>query len=138
MPPMTTATATGATRLYNDGDPGFAAVSILPLGSTDLLLLSGEIGRDTPSHLVPGGVEAESRQCFANIERALARCGAGLGDIVKVTVYLRDLADYPAYARVRAEIFPTDRPASTCVGVSDLLLGAGIEIDVTAVVSAAP
>lgn len=124
--------APGPIRLYNDGDPGFAAVSILPLGAVRLLLLAGEIGRDTPTRLVPGGVEAEARQCFANIAKALARCGAGLADIVKVTVYLRDLADYPAYARVRAELFPGERPASTCVGVSELLLGAGIEIDVTA------
>jgi 2-iminobutanoate/2-iminopropanoate deaminase len=133
---MTSATA--AHRLYNEGDQGFAAVTILPLGASNLLLLSGEVGRDTPAHLVPGGVEAESRQCFANIKKALARCGATLSDIVKTTVYLRDLKDYPHYAKVRAELFPAERPASTCIGVADLLLGAGIEIDVTAIVSAAP
>ncbi len=120
----------------NDGDKGFAAGAVVPLGDRDLVILSGEIGRDTPSHLVPGGVEAETRQCFANIEAALARCGGGLRDIAKVTVYLRNLSDYGAFAKVRTEVFGAAPPASTCIAVADLLLGAGIEIDVTAVVAA--
>ena len=65
------------------------------------------------------------------------RAAAGFKDVVRITAYVKDLADYPAYARVRSEVFGADWPASASVGVSDLLLGARLEVDAVAVVSAA-
>ena len=83
-----------------------------------------------------GGFEAEARQCFANIKLALERAGAGFKDVVRITAYVKDLADYPVYAKVRTEIFGADWPASASVGVSDLLLGAKLEVDAVAVINA--
>jgi enamine deaminase RidA (YjgF/YER057c/UK114 family) len=123
-------------RIRNDRDRGFSAAVIVPLGPKSLVFISGEVGRDAAGTIVAGGFEAEARQCFANIEYALKRAGATFKDVVRITAYVKDLADYAVYAKVRTEVFGEDWPASASVGVSDLLLGAKLEIDAVAVVTA--
>jgi enamine deaminase RidA (YjgF/YER057c/UK114 family) len=108
----------------------------VPLGSQSLLFISGEVGRDASGAIVSGGFEAEARQCFANIRVTLERGGATFRDVVRITAYVKDLAEYPVYAKVRSEIFGDDWPASATVGVNDLLLGAKLEVDAIAVVAA--
>jgi 2-iminobutanoate/2-iminopropanoate deaminase len=124
-------------RIRNDRDLGFSAAVIVPLGDKSLVFVSGEVGRDATGAIVKGGFEAEARQCFANIGTALQRAGATFQEVVRITAYVKDLADYPVYSRVRAEVFGEDWPASASVGVSDLLLGARLEVDAVAVVSTA-
>ena len=123
-------------RIQNERDRGFSAAVVVPLGPKSLIFVSGEVGRDSSGAVVQGGIEAEARQCFANIQYALERAGATFSDVVRITAYLKDLADYPGYAKVRTEIFGADWPASATVGVSDLLLGARLEVDAVAAVSA--
>jgi 2-iminobutanoate/2-iminopropanoate deaminase len=123
-------------RIQNERDRGFSAAVLVPLGPKSLIFVSGEVGRDSSGAVVQGGIEAEARQCFANIQYALERAGATFNDVVRITAYLKDLADYPGYAKVRTEIFGADWPASATVGVSDLLLGARLEVDAVAAVSA--
>jgi len=123
-------------RILNERDRGFAAAVVVPLGSRSMIFISGEIGRDASGRIAGGGFEAETRQCFANLDSALRRAAAGFKDVVRITAYVKDLADYPVYARIRGEIFGVESewPASATVGVSDLLLGARIEIDAVAVI----
>ena len=123
-------------RISNERDRGFSAAVVVPLGPKSMVYVSGEVGRDATGKVVPGGMEA--RQCFANIKHALDRAGAGFKDVVRITAYVKDLADYPAYAKVRSEVFGADWPASATVGVSDLLLGAKLEVDAVAVVTVHP
>jgi 2-iminobutanoate/2-iminopropanoate deaminase len=123
-------------RIHNDRDKGFSAAVVVPVGTGSLVFISGEIGRDAAGNLVPGGMEAEARQCFANIRYALERAGASFKNVVRITAYVKDLADYPAYAKVRSETFGTDWPASASVGVSDLLFGARIEVDAVGFIAA--
>ena len=123
-------------RIHHERDRGFSAAVVVPLESKSLIFVSGEVGRDQSGAVVQGGIEAEARQCFANIKHALERAGGRFRDIVRITAYLKDLADYPGYAKVRTELFGADWPASATVGVSDLLLGAKLEVDAVAVVSA--
>jgi 2-iminobutanoate/2-iminopropanoate deaminase len=125
-------------RISNERDRGFSAAVVVPLGPKSMVYVSGEVGRDATGKVVPGGMEAEARQCFANIKHALDRAGAGFKDVVRITAYVKDLADYPAYAKVRSEVFGADWPASATVGVSDLLLGAKLEVDAVAVVTVHP
>ena len=125
-------------RISNERDRGFSAAVVVPLGPKSMVYVSGEVGRDATGKVVPGGMEAEARQCFANIKHALDRAGAGFKDVVRITAYVKDLADYPAYAKVRSEVFGADWPASATVGVSDLLLGAKREVDAVAVVTVHP
>ena len=120
-------------RIVNQRDRGFSAAVVVPLGTRSLIFISGEVGRDSSGAIVAGGIEAEARQCFANIQHALARAGATLKDVVRITAYVTDLVDYPVYAKVRTELFGADWPASATVGVSDLLLGAKLEVDAIAV-----
>jgi 2-iminobutanoate/2-iminopropanoate deaminase len=119
----------------NPGDKGFSAATVVPLGEKSLVFVSGDVGREDSGKIVGGGFEAEARQCFANIERTLRAAGATLKDVVRITAFVKDLADYPVYAMVRNDVFGTDWPASASVGVSDLLLGARLEVDAVAVVS---
>jgi 2-iminobutanoate/2-iminopropanoate deaminase len=122
-------------RILNERDRGFSAAVVVPLGSRSMIFISGEVGRDNSGKLVAGSFDAEIRQCFANLKFALQRAGAEFKDVVRITAYLKDLADYAVYAQIRNETFGADWPASASVGVSDLLLGARIEIDAVAVVA---
>ena len=122
------------SRIHNPRDRGFSAAVVVPLGPKSLIFVSGEVGRDASGAIVAGGFEAEARQCFANLLHALERAGATFKDVVRITAYIKDLADYPVYARVRTEVFGEDWPASASVGVSDLLLGARLEVDAVAAV----
>jgi len=122
-------------RIKNDRDRGFSAAVSVPLGSQSMLFVSGEVGRDASGAIVAGGFEAEARQCFANIRYALERGGAGFENVVRITAYLKDLADYPVYSKIRTEVFGEHWPASATVGVNDLLLGAKLEVDAIAVVA---
>jgi 2-iminobutanoate/2-iminopropanoate deaminase len=125
-------------RILNKSDRGFSAAVVVPLGPKSLIVVSGEVGRDSTGAIVPGGFEVEARQCFANIKYALERAGATFKDVVRITAYIKDLADYPVYAKIRTEVFGADWPASASVGVSDLLLGARLEVDAVAAVSITP
>jgi len=122
----------------NERDRGFSSATIVPLGTKALVFVSGDVGRDASGKIVPGGFEAEVRQLFANLQRVLTEAGGGMQDVVRMTAYVKNLEDYPIYAKVRLEVFGSEHwPASATVGVSDLLLDAKIEIDAIAVVATA-
>lgn len=99
-----------------------------------LLFVSGCIPVDERGQLVgPDDVVAQAQQVFANIGRVLAAAGSGFADVVKVTVYLTDIADRPRINPVRQEVFGEARPASTLVEVARLALdGARLEVDAIA------
>jgi 2-iminobutanoate/2-iminopropanoate deaminase len=101
----------------------------------DLLLLSGQIGnRPGTLELVPGGIGPETRQTMENLAAVLARRGARLADVVKCTVMLADMAEWPAMNEVYAGFFAADAlPARSALGASGLALGARVEIEAIAV-----
>lgn len=96
----------------------------------DLLFVSGQIPLDpVTGELVGGGREAEIRRVFDNVN-AIAEAGGGsLDAIVKLTVYLTDLADFPLVNQVMAEYFQAPFPARAAVGVAALPLGAQVEVE---------
>lgn len=97
------------------------------------VFVAGQVGDDhATGEVAPGGVEAETRAMFANVERCLAAVGLGLGDIVKSTVYLVDMDDWAAYNAVFREVFPTDPPTRATVAVSSLVPPYRIEVEVIA------
>ena len=102
----------------------------------NLLFVSGFVPVDGEGRLVGGDdVVAQVRQVFANLGAVLAAAGATFADVVKVTVYLTDIADRARINPVRQEIFGGTRPASTLVEVSALVVpGAKVEIDAVALV----
>ena len=102
----------------------------------DLLFVSGCVPVDSDGRLVGGDdVVAQARQVFDNVGEVLAAAGAGFGDVVKVTVFLVDIADRARVNPVRQEVFGSARPASTLVEVSALAVeGARIEVEAVALI----
>jgi 2-iminobutanoate/2-iminopropanoate deaminase len=102
----------------------------------DLLFVSGFVPVDGEGRLVGGDdVLAQARQVLANLGAVLAAAGATFADVVKVTIYLTDIADRARINPVRQEIFGEARPASTLVEVSALAVpGAKLEIEAVALI----
>jgi len=99
----------------------------------ELLFTSGQIALEPGSGaLVTGGLEAEARQVFRNLAAVLASAGCGFDDVLKATVYLVDMADFPALNGIYAEAFGAHKPARSTVAVAALPKGARVEIDLVA------
>jgi 2-iminobutanoate/2-iminopropanoate deaminase len=100
----------------------------------NLLFLSAQTGLDQATGAVPdGGFEAECRQAFANLGKALRAAGSDLGHVVKTTILYADLADLPTVNRVYSDVFPADPPARSAAIVG-LAGGRRISVDAIAVV----
>ncbi|MGH9276824.1 MAG: RidA family protein [Acidimicrobiales bacterium] len=94
----------------------------------DWLVVSGQVGLVDGS-LIDGGVVAETRQALANMRSLLEAEGASLHDVVKTTVFMRHISDYPIVNDAYGEIFGEHRPARATVAVAGLPLGALVEIE---------
>ena len=96
--------------------------------------IAGQLGRDpATTKIVPGGIEAETRQTLTNIREVLREAGMDFGDVVNVTAYIVDFKDFDAYNKVYREFFPKDPPARATVGVAALNQGGRIELQMIAV-----
>jgi 2-iminobutanoate/2-iminopropanoate deaminase len=83
--------------------------------------------------VVNGDIEAETRTTLANIKKVLDAAGFQVGDVVQVTVYLKDINDFPRMNKVYAEFFPDPKPTRTTVEVARLVNDARVEITSVAV-----
>jgi reactive intermediate/imine deaminase len=100
----------------------------------DTLYLSGQIGVAPGSlKLVPGGLEAEAKQTLDNIKTILETHGYSMDDLVKCTVMLADIAEWPAFNEIYRTFFTDHYPARSAMAVSGLALGARVEIECMAV-----
>jgi len=91
---------------------------------------AGQIGLDPGTgKLVEGGLEAETRRALANLAAILEAAGGGLDRVVKTTVFLADMRDFPAMNAIYAEAFREHRPARSTVQAAALPLGARVEIE---------
>lgn len=96
----------------------------------DTLYVSGNVGnRPGTTELVPGGIQAETRQALENIEATLKAHGASMDDVVKCTVMLDDIAEWGALNEVYVQFFDPPRPARSAFGADGLALGARVEIE---------
>ena len=99
----------------------------------DFIYLSGTMGTKPGGlELVEGGTRAETTQTLRNIETILRECGASLGDLVKVNVFLADMKTFPEMNAAYLEVIGSEPPARITVGRADLALGAAVEIDAVA------
>jgi 2-iminobutanoate/2-iminopropanoate deaminase len=99
------------------------------------LYLSGSIGIDADGRLMPGGIQAETRQAMDNIRDVLARHGSSMDRVIKCTVMLADMAEWAAMNEAYLEFFPEHLPARSAFGSTGLALGARVEIEVVAVIA---
>lgn len=101
-----------------------------------MLFTSGQIPIDPATgELVEDNIEIQTRQVFKNLNAVLAAGGASLDQVVKVSIFLRDMNDFPAVNAIYADYFPGENtPARSTVQVARLPKDVGIEIDMIAVV----
>jgi reactive intermediate/imine deaminase len=99
-----------------------------------LLFLAGKIGTDSTGRLVPGGIQAETRQVMQNIRAELQRHGVSMDRVVKCTAFIADMAGWGAMNEVYATFFPGPKPARSALGANGLALGARVEIECIAAV----
>ncbi len=115
--------------------PGAVGPYSQAIKSGNFLFLSGQIGIDPETgKVVDGGVEAQARQVFKNIAAVLAAAGAQMHNVVKATVFLKDMADFKKVNEIHAQQFEQPYPARSALAVRDLPLYVDIEIEVIAMV----
>jgi len=99
--------------------------------SGDFLFLSGQLGIDPATgKFAPGGVEEQTHQALTNIKAVLEENGAGLSDVVKTSVFLKDINDFLNMNAVYATFFESAPPARSAMQVGALPLGGLVEIEV--------
>jgi reactive intermediate/imine deaminase len=103
----------------------------------DTVYLSGQIPLDPATmNLVEGDMEAQVRRVFDNVQAVARAAGGELADVVKLNIFLTDLAHFPLVNQVMAEYFSEPYPARAAIGVASLPKGAQVEMDAVMVVGA--
>jgi 2-iminobutanoate/2-iminopropanoate deaminase len=98
-----------------------------------LLFLSGQVGLDPRTgKFVSDTVEGQARRCLENLMAVLKQAGGDAGSIVKATVYITRMADFPVVNEVYASFFKQPYPARVTVAVRELPLGALVEVEAIA------
>ena len=97
---------------------------------------AGQIALDAKTgKLVDGGIEAQTREVLENLKAILEAAGSSMDQVVKATVFLKNMADFAAMNEVYEEYLSRSRPARSTVAVAELPRGALIEIDIVALVA---
>ncbi|GGK32028.1 reactive intermediate/imine deaminase [Caldalkalibacillus thermarum] len=94
-----------------------------------LLFTSGQIPLTPDGKLVEGDVRAQTRQVLANLEAVLKAAGATLNDVIKTTVFIKDMNEFAQVNEVYGEIFGEHKPARSCVEVARLPKDVRVEIE---------
>ena len=102
----------------------------------DMVYTSGQLGIDMETGKLAEGVEAQARASMRNVGEILKAAGASYGDVVKTTIFVKDLADFKTVNTVYAEFFDGVYPARSCVQVAALPMGGLVEIEAVAMVEA--
>ena len=103
-----------------------------------MVYTAGQIGLDPATmEIVSGGMEAETRQVLNNLKQVLEAANSGLNYVVKTTVFLRDMADFPKMNAIYAEFFPENPPARSTVAVKTLPKDVAVEIEAIALIAPA-
>ena len=106
-------------------------VQAVDLGN--LVLTSGQIPVNPATGEVPKDIVAQARQSLENVKAIIEQAGLKVGDIVKTTVFVKDLNDFAAVNEVYATFFEKDCPARSCVEVARLPKDVKIEIEAIAI-----
>ena len=103
----------------------------------DLVFTAGQLGLDPASgEFVGGDVGSQANAALGHLGSILEAAGSGLDQLVKVTVFLADIGDWPAVNEVYARLVPEPHPARSALAVRDLPKGARVEIEAVATVRA--
>jgi 2-iminobutanoate/2-iminopropanoate deaminase len=96
----------------------------------DLMILSGQLGTlPGTTDLAPGGIQGQARQAMENIKSILQRNGSSMDQVVKCTVMMADISEWPAFNEVYVTYFPGPKPARSAFAASGLAFGAKVEVE---------
>lgn len=118
------------TVLSTDKAPAAIGPYSQGIMTDNLVFISGQLPIDpADGKMIEGNIGAKTHQILANAKEVAAQAGATLGNIVKTTIFLTDLADFQEVNSAYAEHFPAEPPARSTVQVAALPLGSNIEIE---------
>lgn len=116
--------------IHSDEAPAAIGTYSQAVRHGDLVFMSGQIPLDPATmELVEGGIEEQVRRVFDNLQAVCAAAGGSLAHIVKLNVYLADMADFPTVNAVMDDYFSPPYPARAAVGVAALPRGASVEME---------
>ncbi|MFL2546506.1 MAG: RidA family protein [Candidatus Rariloculaceae bacterium] len=117
-------------RIHTDSAPAAIGTYSQAIRAGETVYLSGQIPLDPQTMgLVDGGADVQIRRVFDNLSAVVTAAGGTLSEIVRLTVYLTDLGDFPTVNDIMAEYFSEPYPARAAIGVAQLPKGALVEID---------
>jgi 2-iminobutanoate/2-iminopropanoate deaminase len=119
-------------RISSDGAPAALGPYSHAIGFGELVFCSGQLGLDPATNELVDGVEAQADRALSNLRAVLASAGLGLGDIVKTTIFLADMADFAKVNAVYGRFFAEPYPARSTVQVAALPKGGLVEIEAIA------
>ena len=117
---------------HTDGAPKAIGPYSQAVSHGGIVYTSGQVGFDPATGELRDGFEAQAEQVFANLKAVLAASGCGFGDVLKATVYLADMADFPVLNRIYTAAFGDHKPARSTTQAAGLPRGARVEIDLVA------
>lgn len=122
MKQISTTSAPAAIGPYSQG-----------LRSGNTVFISGQIPVDPATGEMAKGIEAQAKQALTNLKNVLAAAGLTTKNVIKTTVFLADLADFPTVNAIYETFFEAPYPARSCVQVAGIPKGALVEIECIAV-----
>jgi 2-iminobutanoate/2-iminopropanoate deaminase len=123
--------------ISTEGAPAAAGPYSQAIRAGDLVFTAGQLGVDpSTGEFAADDVAGQAERALLNLEAILEAAGSGLDQLVKVTVFLVEIADWPAVNEVYARIVPEPYPARSAFAVKDLPKGARVEIEAVAAVGA--
>ena len=100
-----------------------------------LIFVSGQLGLDpSTGEMADSDIQAETRQALINLKMIIEAAGSGLDKVIKTTVFIKEMNDFPKINEIYAEFFPENPPARACVEVARLPKDGHVEIEAVAVI----
>lgn len=122
-------------RIHTDHAPAAVGPYSQAIRMGNLVFTSGQIALDpSTGKLVEGDVVAQTQQVMRNLEAVLAAASSNLNNVIKTTVFLQNMNDFPIFNQTYAQYFPVNPPARSTVEVAKLPLGGLVEIECVALI----
>ena len=118
--------------IESDKAPSAVGAYSQALAGAGLIFTSGQLPIDPKTKAMPDDIREQAATALENVKNVLEAGGSSLSRVMKTTVYLTDIKDFPAVNEVYAQYFGKPFPARSCFAVRDLPLGAGIEVEAVA------
>jgi endoribonuclease L-PSP, putative len=115
--------------IHTDSAPKAIGPYVQAVKAGNFLYTSGQLGIDIETSKLAQGIEEQAHCAMRNLGAILSKAGAGYTDIVKTTIFLKDLADFAAVNKIYESYFEGSFPGRSCVQVAALPLGGLVEIE---------